>query len=168
MADWRGYFRYKLLSVYAPDLPTKFVQLHFDFTQRTVSGIEEVKPRWKRAVDTVDGSVGDLVGKMYVERHFSPDAKRRMDELVGNLLAAYRQGIDSLEWMSPATKQKSAREAGTADDQDRLSDACGATGSKLEIRRRRSGRQRDASVDRRVRTQSAPSSAARSIAPNGS
>lgn len=104
--DWRGYFRYKVLATYAPDLPTKFAQLHFDFTQRTVSGIEEIKPRWKRAVDTVDGAVGDLVGKMYVERHFSADAKRRMDELVGNLLQAYRQGIDSLEWMTPATKQK--------------------------------------------------------------
>ena len=106
VADWRGYFRYKLLSTYAPDLPEKFAQLHFDFTQRTVSGIEEQKPRWKRAVDTVDGAVGDLVGKLYVERHFSPDAKRRMDELVGNLLGAYAQGIDSLEWMTPATKQK--------------------------------------------------------------
>lgn len=106
VADWRGYFRYKLLNTYAPDLSTKFVQLHFDFTQRTVSGIEELKPRWKRAVDTVDGAVGDLVGKMYVERHFSPDAKRRMDELVDNLMAAYAQGIDALEWMTPATKQK--------------------------------------------------------------
>ncbi len=106
VADWRGYFRYKLLTTYAPDLPARFVQLHFDFTQRTVSGIEEVKPRWKRAVDTVDGSLGDLVGKMYVERHFSPDAKRRMDQLVANLLTAYRQGIDSLEWMTPATKEK--------------------------------------------------------------
>ncbi|MBM0107552.1 peptidase M13 [Steroidobacter sp. S1-65] len=104
--DWRGYFRYKLLSAYAPDLPEKFAQLHFDFTQRTVSGIEEQKPRWKRAVDTVDGAVGDLVGKIYVERHFSPDAKRRMDEMVGNLLDAYRRGIDQLEWMTPATKQK--------------------------------------------------------------
>ena len=104
--DWRGYFRYKLLHAYAPDLPAKFAQLHFEFTQRTVSGIEEIKPRWKRAVDTVDGSVGDLVGKMYVQRHFAADAKVRMDELVANLMQAYRQGIDSLEWMTPATKQK--------------------------------------------------------------
>lgn len=104
--DWRGYFRYKLLNAYAPDLPAKFAQLHFEFNQRTVSGIEELKPRWKRAVDTVDGAVGDLVGKMYVERHFAADAKVRMDQLVRNLMDAYRQGIDSLEWMTPATKQK--------------------------------------------------------------
>jgi len=106
VADWRGYFRYKLIGAYASDLPARFAQLQFDFTQRTVSGIEEVKPRWKQAVDTVDGALGDLIGKMYVERHFSPDAKRRMDELVSNLVEAYRQGIDSLEWMTPATKEK--------------------------------------------------------------
>lgn len=106
VADWRGYFRYKLLNAYAPDLPARFVQLHFEFNQGAVSGIEELKPRWKRAVDTVEGSTGDLAGKMYVERHFSPDAKRRMDELVANLMLAYRQGIDQLEWMTPATKQK--------------------------------------------------------------
>jgi len=134
VADWRGYFRYKLLSTYAPDLPVKFTQLHFDFTQRTVSGIEEVKPRWKRAVDTVDGSLGDLVGKMYVERHFSPDAKRRMDELVGNLLTAYAQGIDSLEWMTPETKQKAHAKL------ERLTTKIGYPSqwrdwSKLEIRR---------------------------------
>ncbi|MBL8264896.1 M13 family metallopeptidase [Steroidobacter sp.] len=106
VSDWRGYFRYKLLNAYAPDLPAKFTELHFGFNQRAVSGIEAVKPRWKRAVDTVDGAVGDLIGKMYVERHFSPDARRRMDELVANLMRAYAQGIDSLEWMTPATKQK--------------------------------------------------------------
>lgn len=106
VADWRGYFRYKLLNAYAPDLPGRFVQLHFEFNQRTVSGIEELKPRWKRAVDTVEGAIGDLAGKMYVERHFSPEAKRRMDELVANLLQAYGRGIDSLEWMTPATKQR--------------------------------------------------------------
>lgn len=134
VADWRGYFRYKLLSTYAPDLPAKFMQLHFDFTQRTVSGIEQVKPRWKRAVDTVDGGMGDLVGKMYVERHFSPDAKQRMDELVGNLLAAYARGIDSLEWMTPATKQKAHAKL------ERLTTKIGYPSqwrdwSKLEIRR---------------------------------
>jgi len=106
VADWRGYFRYKLLNTYAPDLPARFVQLHFEFNSRTVSGIEELKPRWKRGVDTVEGSIGDLAGKMYVERHFSEEAKRRMDELVANLLQAYARGIDSLEWMTPTTKQR--------------------------------------------------------------
>jgi putative endopeptidase len=106
VADWRSYFRYKLLGAYAQDLPARFVQLHFDFNQRTVSGIQELKPRWKRAVNTVEGAIGELAGKLYVERHFKPQAKQRMDELVGNLNTAFRQGIGELEWMSPATRQK--------------------------------------------------------------
>jgi putative endopeptidase len=106
VADWRVYFRYKLLNTYAPDLPAKFVNLHFEFNNRAVSGIEELKPRWKRGVDTVENAVGDLAGKMYVERYFRADAKRRVDQLVNNLKTAFSQGIDALEWMTPATKQK--------------------------------------------------------------
>ena len=106
VADWRVYLRYKLLNVYATDLSARFVQLHFDFNQGAVSGIQENKPRWKRGVDTVENAVGELAGKVYVERHFSQEAKRRIDELVGNLLVAYGHGIDDLEWMTPATKQK--------------------------------------------------------------
>jgi len=106
VADWRVYYRYKLLSVYASDLPAKFVQRQFEFNDRTVSGIEELKPRWKRGVDTIEGSVGDLVGKMYVERHFKPEQKQRIDALVKNLLAAFDGGIDQLEWMTADTKRK--------------------------------------------------------------
>jgi predicted metalloendopeptidase len=106
VADWRIYFRYRLLNVYAPDLPSRFAQLHFDFNDRTVSGVEQIKPRWKRGVDTVDGAIGDLAGRMYVERYFRPEAKQRIDALVGNLLSTYAQGIDALEWMTPETKQK--------------------------------------------------------------
>lgn len=104
--DWRAYFRYKLLNAYASDLPTSFVQLNFDFTQRTVSGIEAMKPRWKRGVDAVENAIGELAGKMYVERHFSPAAKRRLETLVDNLKVAYAHGIDELEWMTPETKQR--------------------------------------------------------------
>jgi putative endopeptidase len=106
VADWRAYFRYQLLNSYAPELPAKFVKLHFEFNDRTVSGIEELKPRWKQALDTMENAIGDLVGKLYVERHFRADAKRRIDQLVGNLEAAFAESIDSLEWMTPATKQK--------------------------------------------------------------
>ncbi len=106
VGDWRVYFRYKLLHTYTPDLPAKFVQRQFEFSERTVSGIEELRPRWKRGVDTVESTVGDLVGKMYVERHFKPEAKRRVDELVRNLTNAFSSGIDQLEWMSPETKRR--------------------------------------------------------------
>lgn len=106
LEDWRSYFRFKLLHAYADDLPQRFVQLRFDFTDRTVSGIEELKPRWKRGVANVQSSIGDLVGKVYIERHFSAAAKQRIDALVTNLQAAYKIGIDDLEWMTSETKQK--------------------------------------------------------------
>lgn len=106
VADWRTYLRYKVLNGYAPDLPARIVKLNFDFQQGVISGIEQNKPRWKRGVDTVEGGIGELAGKVYVERYFSADAKRRMDTLVGNLKTAYSQGIDQLQWMTPATKAK--------------------------------------------------------------
>jgi len=113
VADWQAYFRFRLLNTYAPDLSSKFVDLHFDFNQRTVSGIETLKPRWKRGVDTVENAIGELAGKMYVERHFSADAKERMDALVENLKTAYSHGIDDLEWMTPQTKQKAHEKLAT-------------------------------------------------------
>jgi predicted metalloendopeptidase len=106
VADWRVYLRYKLLNTYASDLPAKFVQRQFEFNDRTVSGIEALKPRWKRGVDTIEGAVGDLVGKVYVERHFKPEQKQRIDALVKNLLSAFDGGIDQLEWMTADTKRK--------------------------------------------------------------
>jgi predicted metalloendopeptidase len=106
VAHWRTYLRFKVLNAFAADLPARFVKLNFDFNQGVISGIERIKPRWKRGVDTVEGSAGELAGKAYVERYFSSAAKGRMDALVDNLKAAYSQGIDQLEWMSPATKAK--------------------------------------------------------------
>jgi putative endopeptidase len=106
MEDWRAYFRFRLLDTYAPDLPAQFVTRHFEFHGRTVSGIPELKPRWKRGVDTLEQALGDLVGKLYVERHFSEEAKQRMDALVANLKKAFYEGIEELEWMTPETKQK--------------------------------------------------------------
>jgi putative endopeptidase len=106
LEDWRTYFRYKMLNAYAPDLPQRFVQLHFEFMDRTVSGVQELKPRWKRGVDTVESAIGELAGKVYVERHFSSEAKERMNVLIGNLKRAFGEGINDLEWMTPETKQK--------------------------------------------------------------
>jgi len=106
IAHWRAYFKYMLLDALAPALPARFVQLHFDFHRRTISGIEELEPRWKRGVDTVNAAIGDLVGKLYVERHFKPEAKHRVDQLVGHLMEAFAQGVDALEWMTPKTRKR--------------------------------------------------------------
>jgi predicted metalloendopeptidase len=104
VADWRAYFKFQLLDDFAPVLPAQFADLEFDFHQRTLNGVPEPRPRWRRAVDTMDSTMGELVGKMFVEAHFGAEAKRRMLELVGNLLKAFDSSIDGLEWMSAATR----------------------------------------------------------------
>jgi predicted metalloendopeptidase len=102
--DWKAYLRYKLIDGYAPYLSAAFVDLHFDLHGRTLKGIEENRPRWKRAVESIDDTMGEIAGRLYVQKHFRPEAKRRMDELVANLVEAFRLSIDELDWMSPATK----------------------------------------------------------------
>ena len=104
VATWREYLTFKLLDAYAEELPSAFEQARFAFRGRTLSGQQEQAVRWKRAVDGVEGILGEPAGKLYVARYFKPAAKTRMDALVRNLREAYRIGIDSLEWMSPATR----------------------------------------------------------------
>ena len=102
--DWKTYFRYKLLKSAAPYLSRAFVDENFDFYGRTLSGTEQNRPRWKRAVSATEGVLGEVIGKLYVERHFRPEAKSRMDEMIANLRDAFRESIDGLEWMGPETK----------------------------------------------------------------
>ena len=104
VGTWREYLTFKLLDAYAIDLPSAFNDARFEFRGRTLSGQQEQPERWKRAVNLVDGNLGEALGKVYVERHFKPAAKARMDAMVQNLREAYRIGIDSLDWMSPETK----------------------------------------------------------------
>lgn len=104
VAQWQDYQRYHLLRMSAPYLSDDFVDAHFDFFGRTLSGQPEMRSRERRAVNTVDALLGFAVGQVYVERHFQPEARERMDALVRNLLAAFEVAIDELEWMTPETK----------------------------------------------------------------
>ncbi len=104
--QWQDYLRFKVLSAYAAYLPEAYVQLDFDFYQHTLSGQPQQQPRWKRAVNSINANMGELLGQLYVARHFPPEAKARMVELVDQLIAAYRVSINELEWMSPATRTK--------------------------------------------------------------
>ncbi|MBC7984563.1 MAG: M13 family metallopeptidase [Candidatus Obscuribacterales bacterium] len=106
LAQWREYLRYKVIDSYAMYLPSRIVNIDFEFGGRVLSGTAELRPRWKRGVQAVENSVGDMLGRVYVERHFSEDAKQRVQALVTNLQKAYAAGIDQLEWMSAATKQQ--------------------------------------------------------------
>lgn len=103
---WKAYFRWHLLSDYAPYLSKRFVDENFAFNGTVLRGVPENEPRWKRGVRVVEQSIGEGLGKLYVARYFPPSSKKRMEELVGNLLKAYRQSIDTLDWMSPATKKQ--------------------------------------------------------------
>jgi putative endopeptidase len=104
--DWKLWLRWRLISSRSSMLTDELVAENFDFYGRTLSGTEEIRDRWKRGVALVENLMGDAVGKLYVERHFPPDAKARMDELVANLREAYRVSISDLDWMTPETRER--------------------------------------------------------------
>jgi putative endopeptidase len=106
LQDWKAYMDYQLLRAYAPVLSKAFVDEHFAFYGTVLTGATENRPRWKRAVTLTQSAMGEAVGKLYVEKYFPPEAKARMEELVKNLLLAYQQSINKLEWMSPATRKE--------------------------------------------------------------
>ena len=103
---WKDYLRVRVIDDLAPYLSEGFVRSHFEFHEAAISGAREIGPRWKRGLQQTEAVMGDILGKAYVARHFPPEAKRRMDELVGNLLKAYGSSIDELEWMGPETRRE--------------------------------------------------------------
>src|SRR5699024_5219432 len=106
LADWKLFLTWKVVRARAPYLTEQIVAENFDFVGRRLTGAEQLRDRWKRGVSLVQGVLGEAVGKLYVERHFPPSHKQAMDALVGDLIEAYRQSISTLEWMSPATREK--------------------------------------------------------------
>lgn len=96
----------KIITFASPYLSDLFVLENFNFYSKTLAGIQEMRPRWKRGVALVEGLVGEALGRLYVERHFPAEYKERMDELVAHLIEAYHSSISTLEWMSEATKAK--------------------------------------------------------------
>ncbi|MCX6545991.1 MAG: hypothetical protein NTV05_16470 [Acidobacteria bacterium] len=106
---WKPYLKSSLVRGYAPYLPTAFVDARFEFYGKTLAGTPEQRPRWKRAVQAIDGNLGEMLGKLYVERHFPASAKARMEQLVANLRLAYKDGINRLDWMSSETKAEAQK-----------------------------------------------------------
>ncbi|MBO9593086.1 MAG: M13 family metallopeptidase [Niabella sp.] len=109
---WKSYLTYKLLSDMAPYLGRSFDEAHFDFYDKTLSGQKEQKPRWERVMQVINNSIGEQLGKLYVDRYFKPEAKQKMMELVQNLQDAFSNRIKHLDWMSDATKQKAEAKLG--------------------------------------------------------
>ena len=106
LADWKDWMRWRVIHARAGILTEDLVAENFDFYGRTLSGTERNRDRWKRGVSLVESLMGDALGKLYVQRHFPPAAKARMDELVANLRKAYRVSIEKLDWMTPETRAK--------------------------------------------------------------
>ena len=168
VADWRAVLQVPAArSSTRPRLSAQFADLEFDFHQRTLNGVPEQRPRWRRAVDSMDNNMGELIGRMFVEAHFGADAKRRMLELVGNLLKAFDTSIDGLEWMSAATRAEAKKKLSKITVKigypDKWRDYAAYAIRGDDLRRQRDARLRSSSTSARSR---AP--AGRSTRANGS
>ena len=115
VATWRAYLTYHYLSNTAAVLPSAIDNENFDFYGKTLSGQPEQRERWKRAVAATNGALGKAVGELYVARHFPPEAKAQMLELIENLRRAYGERIDQLTWMSAETKVQAREKLRTFD-----------------------------------------------------
>jgi predicted metalloendopeptidase len=113
LATLQAYFQWQLLREFSPFLSKPFVDENFAFYGATLTGVTENRPRWKIGVSAVEGALGEAVGRQYVAKYFPPERKARMEELVKNVLAAYKQSIDTLDWMSPDTKKEAQAKLAT-------------------------------------------------------
>ncbi|HEY5809238.1 MAG TPA: M13 family metallopeptidase [Povalibacter sp.] len=104
VATWQSYLKYNYLVAHGAVLPQPIDDERFDFYGRTLNGQPQKRDRWKRAVQTLDDALGEVLGQLYVKKHFPPESKQQMLTLVENLRRAYAQRIDSLSWMTAETK----------------------------------------------------------------
>ena len=113
LVTWKAYFKWHVISQYAPYLSKSYVSDSFAFSGTVLRGVPVNEENWKRGIGVVEGSLGEALGKIYVEKHFPPENKARMEKLVGNLITAFGESIDNLDWMSPATKKEARAKLAT-------------------------------------------------------
>ena len=106
LPEWKRYLSFHVVNDFSSALSKPFVRQTFSFYGKVLMGTESMKPLWRRVLSTVNGGLGECIGKLYVERHFPPEAKKKMDLLVDDLFTAYEARIRSLDWMGLATKKK--------------------------------------------------------------
>lgn len=104
--DWKTFLRWQLINATAAYLSQDFVKQNFDFYHKTLSGQEQMEPRWKRVLDQTSNSLGEIIGQLYVNKYFPPEAKQKMTNLVMNLKKSLKSRIENLTWMGPQTKQE--------------------------------------------------------------
>jgi endothelin-converting enzyme/putative endopeptidase len=113
LADWKTYLRWHVLNNAAMTLSQPFVDASFGFYQKDLAGVSELKPRGTRCAEQTDALLGEALGQEYVKRYFPPEAKRRAQALVTNILSAMHDTIEGVDWMAPATKQKALEKLST-------------------------------------------------------
>jgi len=106
LATWKDYLAFQTMDTFAPVLGDEYFQAWFDFYRAGLQGIESPRPKWKRAVNAVNGNMGELLGQLYVDRHYQSASRARMEKMIANLIEAYRQSIIDLDWMSEETRQQ--------------------------------------------------------------
>jgi putative endopeptidase len=106
LEDWKTYLRWNVLNAAASGLSSKFETEDFNFYGKTLQGSQEQLPRWRRCVSSADSNLGEALGQVYVARAFTPEAKRRMQTMVNNLIDAFHERITKVDWMSDATRQQ--------------------------------------------------------------
>jgi putative endopeptidase len=111
--DWKTYLKWNVVNSMADVLSDNFVKQNFEFYGKTLSGTPEMKPRWKRALGATDAALGDAVGQAFVEKTFSPESKKKINDMVDNLTYAFQERIKSLDWMTPATKEQAQKKLST-------------------------------------------------------
>jgi putative endopeptidase len=113
LADWKTYLRWHVLNDASMSLSQPFVDANFGFYQKDLAGVSELKPRGTRCAEQTDALLGEALGQEYVKRYFPPEAKRRAQALVTNILSAMHDTIEGVDWMTPATKQKALEKLST-------------------------------------------------------
>jgi predicted metalloendopeptidase len=110
---WKDWLTFHAVERFGSFLPKAFVEERFNFYGKALSGIPELRPRWQRGVDFTNGSLGEAVGRLYVERYFPPETKAKVRAMVGDLVKAFAKRIDALSWMAPETKAKAKQKLET-------------------------------------------------------
>lgn len=106
LETWKRYLEWHLVNDYGGALSERFIRARFSFYGTVLTGTKQMRPLWRRVLGLVNNDVGELLGKIYVQKHFPPQAKKKMQQLVHDLLEAYEARIKALDWMTPATKKK--------------------------------------------------------------
>jgi len=110
---WKDYLAFHLMETYSRGISRSFADERFNFLGKVLIGMQQDRPREYRAIQIVNGWLGDAVGQIYAQRYFSPESKKQVEELVANLIAAFRQRLESITWMAPATKTEALAKLST-------------------------------------------------------